>query len=210
MSAAPVDITQQSPVVGAQLNLRTLTIAERLAPSPAQEAMYYSVGNRVAMFQLLADLEITIDDLPVFDRYSPPTIPSVPQGYIPPQLPPGVIGVYLVAICGRPNPTRMAQLFDAVNSPVIGTPTQMSATTTNPDMSNVFSTGVHVLEQNTQLLRAIEARIQQYQDFLSLAAAAVARIQANMSAAQSLLTQLGKRSRAITTGVVVCSSVVQR
>jgi hypothetical protein len=37
----------------------------------------------------------------------------------------------------------------------------------------------------------VEARIQQYQDFLSLAAAALTRVQADMNSAQSLLAQLG-------------------
>ena len=59
------EITLQSPIVGAELNLRTLTIAERLAPSPSQEAMFYAIGNRIAILQLLADLEITIDDIPI-------------------------------------------------------------------------------------------------------------------------------------------------
>src|SRR5262249_25077480 len=64
-TASPTDITQQSPLPGAQLDVRTLTVAERLRPPPAQDALFYSVGNRVAMLQLLADLEITIDDLEI-------------------------------------------------------------------------------------------------------------------------------------------------
>ena len=166
----PIDITQQSPIVGAQLNLRTLTIAERLAPSPAQEAMFYSVGNRVAVLQLLTDLDLTIDDLPIL-------VDNLPSGTAP----------FVVADL-RPNadPNRTSLLFNLVNTPQITTPPADA----NPDESTLFSTGVHVLEQNTQLLRAIEARIQQYQDFLTLAAAALSRVQSNMSSAQSLLTQL--------------------
>ncbi len=168
---SPIDITQQSPIVGAQLNLRTLTIAERLAPSPAQEAMFYSVGNRVAVLQLLADLEITIDDLPIL-------VDNLPAGTTP----------FVVAdVRSTAAPDRTALLYQLVNAPQITTPAQLN---TNPDESTLFSTGVHVLEQNTQLLRAIEARIQQYQDFLTLAAAALGRMQSGMNSAQSLLTQL--------------------
>jgi len=35
--------------------------------------------------------------------------------------------------------------------------------------SELFSVGIHVLEQHTALMRAIEARIQSYQDFLTSA-----------------------------------------
>jgi hypothetical protein len=37
----------------------------------------------------------------------------------------------------------------------------------NSDEAGLFSTGVRVLDQHTQLLRAVEARIQQYRDFIS-------------------------------------------
>jgi hypothetical protein len=165
----PVDITRQAPIVGAQLNLRTLTIAERLAPSPAQEAMFYSVGNRVSVLQLLADLEITIDDLPVL-------VDTLPQN---------VTSFSVADLRSTADATRRAQLFDAVNKPQITTQAN-----SNPDESTLFSTGIHVLEQNTQLLRAVESRIQQYRDFLTLAAAALSRVQSAMASAQALLAQL--------------------
>jgi hypothetical protein len=165
----PVDITQQSPIVGAQLNLRTLTIAERLAPSPSQEAMFYSVGNRVAALQLLADLNLTIDDLPIL-------VDNLPSGTTP----------FIVADM-RPGAARQSQLLSLVNNPSIVTPSSLNV---NPDESTLFSTGIHVVEQNTQLLRAVEARIQQYQDYLALAAAALARVQNDIAGAQSLLGQL--------------------
>jgi hypothetical protein len=165
----PIDITQQSPIVGAQLNLRTLTIAERLAPSASQEAMFYSVGNRVAALQLLADLNLTIDDLPIL-------VDNLPASTTP----------FVVADM-RPGATRQAQLLTLVNNPSIVTPSSLNV---NPDESTLFSTGIHVVEQNTQLLRAVEARIQQYQDFLALAAAALVRVENDIAGAQSLLGQL--------------------
>ena len=66
---ASTDITNQSPLAGAQLNLRTLTIAQRLAQSPSQEAMFYSIGNRLNFLQTLEILENDLtsfaDDLPI-------------------------------------------------------------------------------------------------------------------------------------------------
>ena len=72
--ATPVDITSQSPLAGAQLNLRTLTIAQRLQQSPSQEAMFYSIGNRLTFLEALQkienDLNLVADDLPILVRQS--------------------------------------------------------------------------------------------------------------------------------------------
>jgi len=168
--ASPSDITQQTPIVGAQLNLRTLTIAERLAQSPAQEALFYSVGNRVAILQLLADLEITVADLPIL-------VDNLPAGTVQP-----VLGDLAAAAAAG----RTQLVMGLVNNPQITTALPNS----NPDEGTLFATGVHVLEQHTQLLRAVEGRIQQYEDFLGLCGAALANVQSDAQAAQTLLTQL--------------------
>jgi hypothetical protein len=169
--ATPEDVTQQLPIVGAQLNLRTLTITERLSPSPAQEGLFYSVGNRVSILQLLALLEITIDDIPIL-------VDNLPAGTAQPimaDLRPGA------------NPARTQLVLNLVNNPTLNTPPQLN---TNPDESGLFSTGIHVLEQHTQLLRAIEARIQLYRDFLSLCATDLNNIKGYSQSALTLLTQL--------------------
>lgn len=82
-TATPTDITNQSPLVGAQLNLRTLTIAARLQQSPSQEAMFYSIANRLnfllALQTIETDLNLVADDLPILvDNLSaaPPAPPS--------------------------------------------------------------------------------------------------------------------------------------
>jgi hypothetical protein len=168
--ASPVDITQQSPLIGAQLNLRTLTIAERLAQSPAQESLFYSLGNRVTILQLLAALEITIDDLPILAD-------NVPAGTAPP---------VMADLRPAADPARTQLVLNLVNTPKITT----SQSTSNPDEGTLFATGVHVLEQHTQLLRAVEGRIQQYRDFLTLCTAALDTIQNGYQSAQVLLTQL--------------------
>ena len=164
--AQPDDITQQSPIVGAQLDLRTLTIAERLASPPSQEALFYSVANRTALLDLLTTLEITIDDLPI-------AADNVPVGTPAP------------TVADLRDATRRDALYKLINAPLVA-----AQQNSNPDESGLFASGVHVLGQHTQLLRLIEARIQTYRNFLALCTAAVKRIQANFAAALTLLTQL--------------------
>ncbi len=47
--ASTLDVLAQSPLVGAQLNLRTLTVAQRMANPPSQEGLFYALGNRLAL-----------------------------------------------------------------------------------------------------------------------------------------------------------------
>ena len=164
--AHPVDVTQQSPIVGAQLDLRTLTIAERLASPPSQEALFYSVANRVALLDLLATLEITLDDVSI-------AADNVPAG----------TAAFVVA--DLRDSARRDALYRLIRAPQAA-----ALQNSNPDEAGLFSTGVHVLQQHTLLLRLIEARIQTYRDFLALCTAALKRIQANFAAAHTLLTRL--------------------
>ena len=60
----------------------------------------------------------------------------------------------------------------------------------NIDEAGLFSTGVRVVEQHSQLMRALEGRVQTYVDFVSLCGAALANIQNNVQSAQTLLQQL--------------------
>ena len=172
-SVNTIDITQQSPIVGAQLNLRTLTIAERLAPPPSQEALMYSVANRAAFLQLLSDLDLTLDDLEIaVDAV------AVPQGITLP--------LTLADLKAGPTSARYQAIFTAVGNPQIDAPLNP----TNPDEAELFSVGIHVLEQHTALMRAIEARIQSYQDFLTQCATVLRNIQTSLGGAQALVTQL--------------------
>jgi hypothetical protein len=83
------------------------------------------------------------------------------------------------------NPKRYQQVLQWVQSPQIS-----PAPGTDPDETLLFSTGVHALEQHSQLLRAVEGRIQQYRDFLTLCTTALTNVQNDLQGAQSLLTQL--------------------
>jgi hypothetical protein len=180
-SASPIDITQESPIVGQQLNLRTLTIASRLTMSAPQEAYLYSVGNRLAMIKLLALLEITIDDLPIALDLLPSEVPVPPytMADLRPSAPSGTPGA----------PSRKDVLLGKLTTPDLASPS-LSTTGSNPDSAGLFSAGIIVLEEHTALLRLVEGRIQLYRDFLSLCAAKLAAVQAAMQSAQILLAQL--------------------
>ena len=172
--ASTSDVDSQQPVVGAQLNLRTLTIAERLAQSKSQESLFYSIGNRLNLTALLLDLEITIDDLQlVVDSAPPATAP-------PPSSTPARISTEVHYISELRDPKNTVN--DRILNPHLDD---------NSDEAGLFSSGVRVLDQHTQLLRAVEGRIQLYRDFLSnVAEPALTSIQASLTQAEAALTGL--------------------
>ncbi len=163
------DVTQQQPLVGAQINVRTLTIAERLAQSPSQEALFYSISNRLAFLQLLTALDISIDDLPIL-----------------------VDGLPTAATDTDPNPIEshtVAELRVAGGAALL-TKVQNVPVPANADEATMFSSGIRVLEQHSQLLRALEGRVQQYRDFIAFCTTALTNIQADVQRAQTTLKQL--------------------
>jgi len=174
------DIQAQSPIVGAQLNLRTLTIAERLKQSPAQEGMFYSVANRVAFLQLLLTLEIPMDDLQFLVDAPPP--------------PPPAAGTPPAATSSIPpiatETHTIAELRDAAASPAIWAKIQAPRIASDADEAHVFSVGVRVLEQHSQLLRVLESRIQLYRDFVTLCTSSISAIRADLDQARALLARL--------------------
>ncbi len=187
--ATPTDITGQSPLSGAQLNLRTLTVAERLQQSPSQEAMYYSIANRLSFLQILAmlenDLGLVADDLPILvDGQA-----TAPAGYIAP-------GPYPVPV----ETHTFSEWLSETNQPPqagIGTfqsvlqgKIQSPYLVTDSAEATLFSVGVRVVEQQSMLLRALEARVQQYVDFVSLCTTALNNIQSDIQRAQVYITQL--------------------
>ncbi|MGA7240822.1 MAG: hypothetical protein WBY44_34380 [Bryobacteraceae bacterium] len=191
--ASTNDVLAQSPLVGAQLNLRTLTVAQRMANPPSQEGLFYAIGNRAALLQLLADLEITIDDITVLVDTAPTVTPAgapitttAPPTTPPPPVPPPVFPMPTMAdFRATANSNRRNAVFVAVQSPSVSAPPNL-----DPDEASLFSAGIHVLEQHSQLLRAVEARIQQYSDYLTLCANALANVQTDLPKAQSLVTKL--------------------
>jgi len=174
VSATSTDITDQSPLAGAQLNIRTLTIAQRLQLSPCQEAMFYAIANRLNFLQTLQtlenDLNLVADDLPILVD----DLPTTPAGF------PGAVPVVPHTFSEFLAPNN-ADLVAQIQKPYL--PSDASEAT-------LFSVGVRVVEQHTMLLRALEARVQQYSDFVTLCTNALQSIQNDIQQAQVYVTQL--------------------
>jgi hypothetical protein len=173
-SATTTDITNQSPLAGAQLNLRTLTIAQRLQQSPSQEAMFYAISNRLSFLQTLQtlenDLNLVADDLPILVDDLPTTPPTIP----------GFVGVTSHTFSEFLAPNN-ANLMARIQSPYLAS---------DASEATLFSVGVRVVEQHTMLLRALEARVQQYSDFVTMCTNALQHIRNDIQQAQTYVTQL--------------------
>jgi hypothetical protein len=171
------DVTGQQPIIGAQLNLRTLSIGERLKQPVSQESLFYGIGNRLNIMELLSDLEITTDDLQ-FIVDSPPQYDST--GAVIQES--GPIRVEAHSFYELRDIKAKTTLYQIISSPHLDD---------NSDEAGVFSTGVRLLDQHTQLLRAVEARIQQYRDFINqVATPALTSAQRFLAQAQSAYTGL--------------------
>lgn len=178
--ATPTDITNQSPVAGAQLNIRTLTIAQRLAESPSGTAMFYSIGNRLSFLQVLqmfaTELNFAVDDLPLLvDGQALP--PAAGTTAPPPQAVPVETHTF-------------SEWLDAGSQAALQAKIQAPYLAADSDEATAFSVGVRVVEQHTMMLRAIEARVQQYQDFVNLCNTALGTLQSNIQQAQAYISQL--------------------
>ena len=187
--ASTSDVEAQQPVVGAQLDLRTLTIAERLAQSKSQESLFYSLGNRLNITALLLDLEITIDDLEVMVDSAPPATPPGPL--------PAAAGPTLNLPATARQPISTERRFLSELRPGANNKSNAAGLLATPhidddsDEAGLFSSGVRVLEQHTQLLRAIEGRIQLYRDFLAdIAASALTSLEASAAQVRAEMTSL--------------------
>jgi hypothetical protein len=175
------DITSQSPLSGAQLNLRTLTVAERLAQSSSQEAMFYSIGNRLSFLQALqaleTDLNLVADDLPILMDGPAPAPPATPSTTAPPTAVPIEIHTF-------------SEWLDPNLQPALQTKVQSPYLVTDSVEATLFSVGVRVLEQHTMMLRALEARVQQYSDFVTVCTSALTNMQTDIQQAQVYVRRL--------------------
>jgi len=168
------DITSQSPLSGAQLNIRTLTIAQRLEQSPSQEALFYAISNRLSFLSALealeSDLNLVVDDLPILMDNLPATPPTIPGG--------------------TPATTRNFSEWKGVYSAAIEQQLQSPYLVSDASEATLFSVGVRVVEQHTMMLRALEARVQQYSDFVTLCTNALNNMRSNIRQGQSYIAQL--------------------
>jgi hypothetical protein len=179
INATTTDITDELALSGAQANIRTLTVAERMAESPSQEAMFYSISNRVNFLTNLAsletDLELTADDLQILvDGAQPASGTGTITNPTPVPVETHFFSEWLNA---STQPTLLSKLQNPYLIP-------------DSDEATLFSVGVRVLEQHTTMLRALEARVQQYVDFLGFCTTALNNIHNNIQQAATYLTHL--------------------
>jgi hypothetical protein len=136
--------------------------------------MFYAISNRLTFLQTLQtlenDLNLVADDLPILVDDLPTTPPTVP-GFVP------VVKHTFSEFLG-PN---SANIMTQIQSPNL---------VNDASEGTIFSVGVRVVEQHTMLLRALEARVQQYSDFVAQCTNALQNMQNNIQQAQSYITQL--------------------
>jgi hypothetical protein len=182
-------ILDQSPLVGAQINLRTITVAERLQQSPSQEALFYSIANRLSFLQSLQALQTPGGDPYLVTADLPLVVDGTPTGATPQGTPPATgnnapapltTSIYFYS-AWQAGGTNQTNVVSAIQSPYLA-----------PDSSEatVFSVGIRVLEQHVTFLRALEARVQQYTTFVSLCQTALSNMQGDIQQAQTYLAQL--------------------
>jgi hypothetical protein len=182
--ATSVDITDQSPLAGAQLSIRTLTIAERMAQSPSQEAMFYAIANRLSFLQSLQQLEtnsgLFADDLPIIVDNPSASSSSTTQPTAVPTMTYSFSG-WLGPTANQNYPNNQGTIQTAIQSPYVAA---------DSSEATLYSVAVRVVEQHTMLLRALEGRVQQYSDFVALCTNAFNSIKTNIQNARVYATQL--------------------
>jgi hypothetical protein len=151
------DVSSQLPFSGVPFNLRTLSIAERLKTAPSHEALLYTLSTRTSFLDtvLADDFGISVDDLEilVMEQDDKDKTKFNPVVY------------------------SLSQLRDANTRAKVYGNIQNAGLLPNADESGVFSAGITVLDHHTLLLRAVEARIALYRQFLALASKALTSIQ---------------------------------
>ncbi len=140
-------------MVGAQLNFRTVSVAERLKQSPGQEAAFFTGQNRSDVTQtVLAVLPSSmVDDLAV-DAIDPATgnKQTVTLGDI------------------RKGTTPIDHL-------------QIPPIKQDTDEAALFSSGVQLLEQHIALLRQLEGRVAQFNKVITLSEQTLSAIHTHLN-----------------------------
>jgi hypothetical protein len=128
------DIREQSPIVGKAYDFRTLSIAERLAQPPANEAKSATVAGKYEVIQGVVDLDIAVDDLEVpgfrqNDQEVRKSFADIKEG-----------GLLAEILAGTHDPDP-----------------------TDGDEAAYFAAGVRAIDHTVATLRVLEGRVQAYQ-----------------------------------------------
>lgn len=184
----PIDITNASPVVGS-LNLRTLSIAERLVQPKAQEARDYSGSSRqeaVNRLLVLADTLREEDrpnpnslgetsglfaDLSVFATRDDPFLENDETARATRRRP---FSAFL-------DPANRGRLLSLMLQPRVHTDPQGNPI--DGDESLHFSDATDTSDTTVALLRQVEGRVRRYRDAISACQQALTSLQADYSQA---------------------------
>ncbi|HEY2294739.1 MAG TPA: hypothetical protein VGM86_28895, partial [Thermoanaerobaculia bacterium] len=187
VAAVPDDVRQQSPLPGAALDFRNLSVAERLSVPPAQQAQDFALANQLQIFSGLDDLGLVVDDL------------EVP--------------LYGVDTQHNNVRTRQDALYKDVKgslvTKILGQPKSVDA-----DESNILGDAVAFQETASVFLRRLEGRVQLYQAALDACRAADTRILGSLAAARQRLAaidrELAEARHDVTVALALLAEETQR
>jgi hypothetical protein len=149
-----VRVVESTPIIGAVEDFRTVSVAQRLAVPPAQEARQFSLANRHDLISDLSDLPISIDDVPV-------------KGV---QTADGKA----VTFAALKDPAAKAKLLGEVISGA------HDPVPPDADEAGFFGVAVKSIENNVGLLRLIEGKTQGYRVAMDASRRALAEVRARL------------------------------
>ncbi|HEX3227817.1 MAG TPA: hypothetical protein VHQ95_02565, partial [Pyrinomonadaceae bacterium] len=163
------EVEQKSPVIGQKSVNRSVTIVERIQDPKATESKNYCVATKYDVIKSLSGLGIMIDDIDVpgllvFDNNGK----VIFEGRVP-----------------KRETVDLAVAIPDLDKRILGEPADPEL-----DEAKAFSIGVQLLEDTIAVLRAVEARIQEYQKVIALCQTVLEQTRGFLSAAENRLSAL--------------------
>jgi hypothetical protein len=186
-ATTPIDVVNAAPIIG-KANVRTTTIAERLADPKAIEAKDYTAATRheaVTALLRLAD-QLRAEDQGV--------TPGLFEGI-------DVYGVRDDPFLGTQNTTRRVAFAEFLANrelvaQLLSTPVRTrpvpGAAETAPDEGAYFSDSADLSDNTVALIRQVEGRIKAYRDAIAVAERALAALRSDVAGAEARLSAAGE------------------
>ena len=149
------DVQQQRPIVGADYELRSTTLGERLKDPPSTQSKQYAVASKYTVMSNFVSLATN------------PVTPgiNISDISVPGFLKLDAAGKVLLDTGGHPTEDR--KLFSQIDATVLG---QVLSGLYDPagaqDEAGFFTAGVRAMENTVEILRLVEGRVQAYQSAL--------------------------------------------
>jgi hypothetical protein len=177
---SPLDVMQQSPIVGKALDFRTVSVAERLKAPPATESKSFSVASKHAALSELSDMDLFIDDIDVPGFYSYTNGQLDEVDIADPANPSNTIKV--------PKERRYSlgavKTWDLAREILFD---RHDPDPANGDEAAFFGAGVRSLDHTVAALRLVEGRIQAYRNAIARCRAALTELEGQGRGARSRL-----------------------